>query len=286
MNDYLLEINELDALLKSGSVKLIDTRDEADYRRSHIPGACNVRDIFSYLCTRGNGSTEAMLHHFSHVFGRAGITPEDELVVYEDAMDNGYGQSCRGWFILSLLGHQKVRVLHGGYRAWLSKGLPVTSEVPECMGGVYPYQLNASLLVTAEQMVEAIDDPGVKIIDVRDYAEWIGANSSPYGYDFVPRKGRIPHAIWLEWYRLMVVKGGVPWFRSKEEVLDIAGQVGLTPETKLFVYCFKGARTSNTMLALKMAGFKYVRNYFNSWNEWSRDFSLPISEGYPQETDR
>jgi thiosulfate/3-mercaptopyruvate sulfurtransferase len=42
------------------------------------------------------------------------------------------------------------------------------------------------------------------------------------------------------------------------------------------LYCFKGARASNTFLALKAAGFKNVTMYFGSWNEWSRDESMPI----------
>ena len=47
----------------------------------------------------------------------------------------------------------------------------------------------------------------------------------------------------------------------------------------MILYCFKGARTSNTFVALKQAGIKDVRNYFGSWNEWSRDPELPIDEG-------
>jgi thiosulfate/3-mercaptopyruvate sulfurtransferase len=51
----------------------------------------------------------------------------------------------------------------------------------------------------------------------------------------------------------------------------------------VIVYCFKGARASNTFVALEEAGIKDVGIYFGSWNEWSRDPSLPIEEGltYP-----
>jgi thiosulfate/3-mercaptopyruvate sulfurtransferase len=53
------------------------------------------------------------------------------------------------------------------------------------------------------------------------------------------------------------------------------------PNTTVYLYCFKGARASNTFLALKNAGVKDVRMYFGSWNEWSRDSALPIEEGLP-----
>ena len=52
----------------------------------------------------------------------------------------------------------------------------------------------------------------------------------------------------------------------------------------MFLYCFKGARASNSLVALKQAGIKDVRMYFGSWNEWSRDPSLPIESGPPWTT--
>jgi thiosulfate/3-mercaptopyruvate sulfurtransferase len=121
------------------------------------------------------------------------------------------------------------------------------------------------------------------LLDVRDIDEWIGESSSPYGKDFCPRKGRIPGAVWLEWYRMMKPTAEGPRFKSKNEILAECATVGITQSTPVYLYCFKGARASNTFLALKNAGVKDVRMYFGSWNEWSRDPSLPIEEGLPTE---
>ena len=74
-----------------------------------------------------------------------------------------------------------------------------------------------------------------------------------------------------------------PRFKSKNEILAECATVDITPSTPVYLYCFKGARASNTFLALKNAGVKDVRMYFGSWNEWSRDPSLPIEEGLPME---
>lgn len=283
MNDYLVEADELHAHNTRGEVFVIDTRDPQTYAAGHLPNAVNVHDIFTYLCTRGSGGHPALVQHFAKVFGAAGLQRTDRVVVYEDAMDNGYGQSCRGWFVLKYLGHPEVRVLHGGLKAWQAAKLPLTTEVPIYARQRYEPEINAQMMVTADEMVAAIPNPDIKIVDVRDYAEWLAANSSPYGYDYCPRKGRIPRSLWLEWYKLMTRKGGVPWFRKPDEIRALAEAAGLNVDDHLYLYCFKGARTSNAMLALKLAGFKNVRNYFNSWNEWSRDFSLPIEEGYPDD---
>ena len=280
--DYLVEAEELEGLVGGKDILVIDTRDEAVYEKGHVPGVVNISDIFYYLCRTENGGYPAMAQHFEKLLVQAGLRKNQQVAIYEDALDNGYGQSCRGWFLLNYLGHTRVRVLHGGYRAWLAKKMPVSTEKPETAAGNFIAKVNPDIIVTNQQMLNAIDDPRTVIVDVRDYAEWIGANSSPYGYDFCPRKGRIPHAVWLEWYRMMRHKQGIPWFKSRDEILSMADQLEITPDTRLILYCFKGARTSNTMLALKYAGIKNVRNYFMSWNEWSRDLSLPVEEGYPQ----
>lgn len=72
-----------------------------------------------------------------------------------------------------------------------------------------------------------------------------------------------------------------PVFKSKDEILAECHSVGVSESTPVYLYCFKGARASNSLVALREAGIKDVRMYFGSWNEWSRDESLPIETGLP-----
>ncbi len=48
----------------------------------------------------------------------------------------------------------------------------------------------------------------------------------------------------------------------------------------MYLYCFKGARASNSLVALHEAGIKDVRMYFGSWNEWSRDPAAADRDGH------
>lgn len=136
-------------------------------------------------------------------------------------------------------------------------------------------------MVTTADVHRALGDPGIVMLDVRDYDEWTGESSSPYGKDFAPRKGRIPGAVWIEWYHMMQEGGPIPWFRPPAQIRDLCRAVGIESTSKVYLYCFKGARASNTMVALKEAGISDVHMYFGSWNEWSRDPALPIEEGPP-----
>jgi thiosulfate/3-mercaptopyruvate sulfurtransferase len=69
--------------------------------------------------------------------------------------------------------------------------------------------------------------------------------------------------------------------KSPLEVQAECATAGIAPTDTVYLYCFKGARASNTFLALKQAGFSDVRMYFGSWNEWSRDPALPIDDSLP-----
>ena len=195
-------------------------------------------------------------------------------------MSTGFGQSCRGYFLLEYLGYPSAKILHGGLEAWTKKGLPTSTVVPSPVARVFPIDpAAASLMADRDAMLAAIADPSVAKLDVRDVDEWIGESSSPYGSDFCPRKGRLPGAVWIEWYRMMKPTGDGQKFKSRAEILGECATVGITPDTPVYLYCFKGARASNTFVALKEAGIKDVRIYFGSWNEWSRDPALPIEEG-------
>jgi thiosulfate/3-mercaptopyruvate sulfurtransferase len=262
-------------------VVIIDTRALEDYAVSHIPGAVNIREIFTHLSNSTPEALAGLQALFAELLGAAGLSGEEQAVIYEDSMATGYGQSCRGYFLLKYLGYPKVSVLHGGYKAWESAGLATTAEVPAPQKKSLPLKLDPSIMVTTEQMLRALNDPNIIKLDVRDYDEWMGESSSPYGVDFCPRKGRIPGAVWIEWYELMMPDAEIPMFKSSEEILKLCKAVGITPDSTVYIYCFKGSRASNTLIALKEAGTKDVRNYFSSWNEWSRDPSLPIETGQP-----
>jgi thiosulfate/3-mercaptopyruvate sulfurtransferase len=273
---------ELADLLKSGNLVLIDTRDPATYAAGHLPDAVNIHDIFTYLATSTPEGLKALTDKFATALGGAGLSGAETAVIYEQSMTTGFGQSCRGYVLLRYLGYPKVLILHGGYAAWTAAGLPTTTALPTPTPKSFTVDPKAaSIFVELAEMKEMVDNPSIAKLDVRDVDEWIGESSSPYGKDFCPRKGRIPGAVWIEWYRMMKPTPTGPMLKSRDEILAECATVGIGPETPVVLYCFKGARASNTLVALNEAGVDDVRMYFGSWNEWSRDPSLPIEEGLP-----
>ena len=277
----LISVAELDALTKTEAVVVIDTRDADTYAAGHIPGAVNLRDIFTFLATSTAEGLSELKGTFAKHFGAVGLSGAETAVFYEDALNSGYGQSCRGYYLLTWLGYPKVKVLNGGYSAWKAAGLATSTEAVTPVAKTFPSDLTmADVMLTKDEMLAALGTDTV-LLDVRDIDEWIGDSSSPYGRDYAPRKGRIPGAKGLEWYRFMKPSAQGPMIKSPDEVKAEAATAGISTDDTIYLYCFKGARASNTFLALKQAGFSDVRMYFGSWNEWSRDPALPIESGLP-----
>jgi len=277
----LISPAELDTLMKSEPVVLIDTRDADTYAAGHIPGAVNLREIFTFLATSSAEGLTELKATFAQHFGAVGLSGAETAVFYEDALNSGYGQSCRGYYLLTWLGYPKVKVLNGGYSAWKASGMPTSTEAVAPIAATFPSDLSmADVMLTKDDVFAALGSDTV-LLDVRDIDEWIGDSSSPYGKDYAPRKGRIPGAKWLEWYRFMKPSSMGPMIKSPDEVKAECATAGISTDDTVYLYCFKGARASNTFLALKQAGFSDVRMYFGSWNEWSRDAGMPIETGLP-----
>lgn len=279
--NILISPAQLQSMSESLPTVIIDTRSPDAYEAGHIPGAVNIHDIFTFLATSSKEGLEELRGKFAEAFGAAGLSGEEVAVIYEDSMNTGFGQSCRGYFLLEFLGYPKAAILHGGYQAWVAESMPVSTEEVTPEPKTFPVdEAAASVMLTKEDMLSSLEDSEIVKLDVRDVDEWVGTSSSPYGIDFCPRKGRIPGAVWLEWYRMMKPGEEVPVFKSQEELQAECTTVGISPDSTVYLYCFKGARASNTFVALKEAGVKDVRLYFGSWNEWSRDPELPIEGGH------
>ena len=114
----LISPAQLTALQANERLVIIDTRDADTYAKGHIPGAVNLRETFTYLATSTPEGLQELKATFAAHLGAIGLSGKETAVFYEDAMNSGYGQSCRGYYLLTWLGYPKVKVLNGGFSAW------------------------------------------------------------------------------------------------------------------------------------------------------------------------
>src|ERR1700749_3875301 len=161
MTDILISASELADLIAKEPCVIIDTRNPDAYAGGHIPNAVNVHEIFTFLATSTPEGMHELKTKFAEAFGKAGLSGKETAVVYEQSMNSGFGQSCRGYYLLTMLGYPKIKVLHGGYDAWVGKGLPTTTAVPAPKPASFSIVPAASpILIDAKKMRAAGGQPG------------------------------------------------------------------------------------------------------------------------------
>jgi thiosulfate/3-mercaptopyruvate sulfurtransferase len=66
-------------------------------------------------------------------------------------------------------------------------------------------------------------------------------------------------------------------FKPAEELRNLYGSRGITPDKEVIAYCRIGERSSHTWFVLHyLLGYPHVRNYDGSWTEWGSSIGVPI----------
>ena len=224
--EFLAETEWLAERLHDGDIRVVDTDVDAAYQRGHIPGAILVPD--NYQKDPDTGSVHILPRDkFAEMMESLGIG-DDTLVVTYDNSRSLY--AARLWWALRYYGHEKVKVLNGGWRKWLREGRPVSIDAPEEKAGVkFTPRPDGSLIVTTEELKAARERPDVVVWDVRSLGEYTGEN---------PRKnrraGHMPGAAHLEWLDMMDEETHI--FKPAEEMRRILTSRGITPEKEVVTH--------------------------------------------------
>ena len=273
--NFMILSYELNQLLASDKkIVIIDVRSIEEYSAGHIYNAINIPKIFTYL---PNGLTtqkekKDFIEFFEDIFSKAGISKDEIVVFYEEKFTL---KSPRGLTILKYLGYDenKIKVLDGGYYSWCNNNFKTSMETLENKKKQFIANPLEDFFVDYNEMIELIDDDTVIKLDVRDKDEWVGISSSPYGIDFAPKKGRLPNTTWIEWYKF--ITDNMLRVKSLEKIKYELNKKDIKPIDNIVLYCFKGARLSNSYIALRKLGYENIRIYFAGWNEWCRKEDAP-----------
>lgn len=268
--------------------------DSADaFPSAHIPGSVEMgahhlhhSDLTGHMhCTPLYQCIEEAEHHITE----KGIDNDTLVIAYDDFR----GPNSTGvYHFFKLYGHKNVKILNGGRAAMAALGVEM-EKGPEKVKKkkkhyhIDPKKVDMSIVASKEEVLEASNDimknieKGDKnkskyvIIDSRGMVEIIGEKK----IDNVARGGHIPGASFIEWKQVTDFdnKLSFPWdLRATEKKLK---KMGITKDKTVYAYCHVGAgRGSYFYAVLKQLGYKHVKVYTGSWDEWGNDMNLPISK--------
>lgn len=275
-NKFLVDTQWLSKHIQDDNIVIVDCQwDDNAYLKAHIPKAI-MRPGHSFIKSEQNGELGRYLpdaEEFSRMMTEAGIDSNTEVICY-DEWDNHF--ATRLWWVMKYYGHQKVRLLNGGWQAWVAAGLPVSCTVTEAKaaGGPYSVHENSSVNITMDELLETYDNPDVQILDVRRESEYNGMET---GNNM--RGGHIPGAIQLEWNRMLSKSKqweGVNFFMSEVEMHALLDKYGVSKDKTTVVHCQAGVRASFTFFCLKMLGYPEVKLYDGSMGEWANTDQTPL----------
>ena len=239
--------------LDDPTIRVVDTR-RAGYDESHIPGA-----VYLDISTSRDASNPPTFLPETEVFVQAiemlGIGNQTRVIFYDDRA-GVYG--TRPWLVLRTLGHTDVAILDGGWDAWMREGHPTTSEVTNVARAEFEPQPDMAWIATAEDVRDAIDRPGTRIVDTRTVDEIEGRDLRG-----AERGGIVPSATAIYWEDTFDPE--LKTFRSAAELRALFS--GLDPSDEIIAYCEGGGRSAHELFAMYLVGYDRVRLYRGSWDE-------------------
>lgn len=270
----LISSGDLATRLREQDLLLCDCRftgdaegSRAQYRAGHLPGAIHVYWLED-LCAADTTVTTFLPNaaEAAERLGRLGISAGSFVVAYSDA---GNLYASRLWHVLAHYGHARVALLDGGIEKWQAEGRPLQagSVAPE-PARFEPRASDGVGGIGAGEILARLDDPRLRVVDVRGAAEFSGERRR------AARGGHIPGAVLWPWEENLRPDGTV---RDPAELRARARAAGLMPEHELVTYCQGGVRAAHAALALRLAGYPRVRIYDGSWAEWGNDDALPVA---------
>ena len=197
--------------------------------------------------------------------------------------------ATRAAMILYYAGVDDVRLLDGGYDAWVQAGNAVETtprrptQVPS-FGVQIP--LRPDVIVDIEEAKQILSDPdNAALVSVRAWNEHIGKIS---GYNYIGPAGRIAGDVWgncgSDAYHMQHYRNVDNTMRSYPEIATNWEDAGITPDKWVAFYCGTGWRASETWFYAYVMGWDRIAVYDGGWWEWSRDpVNNPIEVGEPDD---
>jgi thiosulfate/3-mercaptopyruvate sulfurtransferase len=277
----LIVAEELHESLKRPETVVIDCRFElADpdagrraFEQAHIPGSVFLdldKDLAGPITEETGRHPLPDPHALAGTLGDLGVSRTHDVVVYDGSHG---GIAARAWWTLRWLGHERVRLLDGGFLAWKNRGLPLEAGTTARTGASFEPRVRHELVVTTAELSALPGAPAdLKLCDARDSARFRGEQEP-----IDPVAGHIPGSRSLPFSEFVGPDG--LWKPLEQRAALINSALEGKVDGEWSVMCGSGVTACHLAISALEAGFREPRVYIGSWSEWIRDPQRPISAG-------
>ena len=281
--EYLISTAELEARLKDPKLRIYDATvylkpsddgpyqaesGEQTFQAGHIPGAMFLDLVVAASdTTTGLGFSLPKPAQLESLLRSLGIDNESEVVIY--STDNMMW-ATRAWWLLHYCGPPNVRILNGGFSAWVKSDFNVSNQAIDYPNGSFTVDVKVDRFADKASVFNAIGDGAVCTVNALAPAIHSGESAISYG-----RPGHIAGSINV-FYDDLLDDG---YFRQSEELKEVLADNGLLKSSKVIAYCGGGIAATINAFACLLVGQEQVAVYDGSMSEWAGDESMPMETG-------
>jgi thiosulfate/3-mercaptopyruvate sulfurtransferase len=238
-----------------------------EYAAGHVPGAAYVDLDTALAGTPGSRGRHPLpdTDVFQEAMRVAGVGNERPVVVYDDWEGRA---AARCWWLLRHHGHADVRVLDGGWAAWVRDVGEVETGAAVPTPGAFAAEPGHLAVLEADDVLDFAAKH--TLIDARAPERFRG-EVEPID----PVAGHIPGAVNLPTTRNLRDDGT---FLGAGELRAAYREVLRDEDDEVAAYCGSGVTAAHDVLALAVAGVDAAL-YPGSWSEWVADPSRPVETG-------
>ena len=201
------------------------------------------------------------------------IKNDDHIVVYD--YSDTYS-SCRLWFALKYFGHQKVSVLDGGMKKWLSENRPTDNKIDQDLGkfsnidklnpkNKYKIKEKIDLIKNKKQIDENINKNKFQTVDARSRERFEGKVDEPRSG---LRKGCIVGSKNLPFKDC--INSETNTFKSKDELSKLFIKNNIDITKPIVFTCGSGMTACVLGMAYSIISGKNAVIYDGSWSEYGK----------------
>jgi thiosulfate/3-mercaptopyruvate sulfurtransferase len=268
----VVSVNWLEEKLTNPAVKVLDIRKPEDFKAGHVPGAINVYYGTWAVKTFDFDNELPPDDDLTDIINDIGLSYADKVVIVgnTDPVGELAGATRVAW-TLEYAGFENVAVLDGGFGKWQGDNKPVSNQPVPAKGESQELKFKKTLRANEEYLLQNREKS--IILDTRLPDVFFGITKP----ENVERAGRIKGALNLPsaW---MFTKHGT--YKPVDDLRAIAeGVIGKDTGKEIIIYCDTGKLASTWWFVLsEMLGYKNVRMYDGSFQEFSQDPNLPMEK--------
>jgi thiosulfate/3-mercaptopyruvate sulfurtransferase len=239
-----------------------------EFEAGHIPGA--VFFDIDGIADRSSGLPHMLPSpgEFSRAVGALGIGDGETVVAYDGS---GMFSSPRLWWTFKVMGHDKVKVLDGGFPKWKREGRAVETGPAQASSKFFTAIAKPEIVRDFGQVMDSVANKSAQILDARSPGRFKAEEPEPRAG---VRGGHIPGALNVH-YRKLIADDGT--LKPPEALRGVFDAVDL--DRPVVTTCGSGLTAAILMLALDEIGAKHVALYDGSWTEWGARPEAPVVTG-------